>query len=169
MAPIQVNYISCYFKFKDHDHDSRVSAFQQGFWQWCHFISFHIFSYLFTYPVKRYEMKKGKLWKDMKCKRANCEKMWNALVKWSVKRYEIKCEKIWMKCELDCESVVKRNEMDCELSVKRYEMECELMWNEIKCMKSSVNGCEWIRMDVKGYEMNFSAWFALNFAVWAEF
>jgi hypothetical protein len=36
--------------------------------------------------------------------------------------------------------------------VKRYEVECELMWNEIKCMKSSVNGCKWIWMDMNGYE-----------------
>ena len=63
-----------------------------------------------------------------------------------------------MECELDCESVVKRNEMDCELSVKRYEVECELMWNEIKCMKSSVNGYEWVWKDMKWISVRDSHW-----------
>ena len=140
---------------------------QQGFWQQVHFSSFHVFSFLFTYPVKRYEMKKGKLWKDVKWKTANCEKMWNALVKWSVKRYELKCEKIWngvwiglwKRCETKwnglwtvCENIWSRVRIDVKWN-QVYEIECERP------------GCEWIWMDMKGYEMNFSVWFS----VWAEF
>ena len=122
---------------------------QQGFWQWCHFISFHIFSYLFTYPVKRYEMKKGKLWKDVKCKRANCEKMWNALVKWSVKRYEMKCEKIWNGVWI---GLWKR----CETKWNGLWTECEKIWSwvwiDVKWNQVYEIECEWMWMDMNGCE-----------------
>ena len=106
------------------------------------FTSFHIFS--------------RTLWKDMKWKKANCEKIWNAK------------EQIVKRCEMHLWNGVWKiwNEMlkDMKWSVNWI---VKTLWNEMKWivnwvwkdMKWSVNWCEmkssvWNRvwMDVNGYE-----------------